>query len=221
MEITEDILKSGHRLRPGGNFDKTSITIHSTGNPNSTAANERAWLDNPSNSRDASWHYVVDENEIIQAIPDNETAWHCGDSYGNKHSIGIEICESGDRTKTLERAARFVAEKMKEYNFDISNILRHYDWTGKNCPRILIDSAYIKYDMDWKWFTNKVKSYFERGEEVEKIYNWTVEVPEWARPTVQKLLDKGYLAGNEKGELGLTETAIKLLVINDRAGLYN
>ena len=57
-------------------------------------------------------------------------------------------------------------------------------------------------------------------EEVEKIYNWTEEVPEWARPTVQKLLDKGYLKGNEKGELELTYSMLKMIVINDRAGLY-
>lgn len=58
-------------------------------------------------------------------------------------------------------------------------------------------------------------------EEMEKVYNWTVEVPEWARPTVQKLLDKGYLVGNDKGELELTYSMLKMLVINDRAGLYN
>ena len=59
------------------------------------------------------------------------------------------------------------------------------------------------------------------AEEVEKIYNWTLEVPEWARPTVQKLLDKGYLIGNDKGELGLTYDMLKVLVINDRARLYD
>ena len=57
-------------------------------------------------------------------------------------------------------------------------------------------------------------------EEMEKVYNWTVEVPEWARPTVQKLLDKGYLKGNDKGELELTYSMLKMIVINDRAGLY-
>ena len=57
-------------------------------------------------------------------------------------------------------------------------------------------------------------------EEVEKVYNWTEEVPEWARPTVQKLLDKGYLKGNDKGELELTYSMLKMIVINDRAGLY-
>ena len=59
------------------------------------------------------------------------------------------------------------------------------------------------------------------AEEMEKIYNWTLEVPKWARPTVQKLLDKGYLKGNDKGELELTYSMLKLLVINDRAGLYD
>ena len=58
-------------------------------------------------------------------------------------------------------------------------------------------------------------------EEVEKVYNWTEEVPDWARQTVQKLLDKGYLVGNDKGELELTYSMLKLLVINDRAGLYD
>ena len=57
-------------------------------------------------------------------------------------------------------------------------------------------------------------------EEMEKVYNWTVEVPEWARQTVQKLLDKGYLKGNDKGELELTYSMLKMIVINDRAGLY-
>lgn len=56
---------------------------------------------------------------------------------------------------------------------------------------------------------------------MEKIYNWTVEVPDWAKSTVQKLLDKGYLIGNDKGELGLNDTALKIFVVNDRAGLYD
>lgn len=58
-------------------------------------------------------------------------------------------------------------------------------------------------------------------EKMGKVYNWTIEVPDWARPTVQKLLDKGYLKGNDKGELELTYSMLKMLVINDRAGLYD
>lgn len=64
------------------------------------------------------------------------------------------------------------------------------------------------------------------AEAVEKntpmIYNYIDEnMPEWARPTIQKLKDKGLLKGNEHGELGLTYSEIHQYVINDRAGLYD
>lgn len=61
-----------------------------------------------------------------------------------------------------------------------------------------------------------------KEEEPEMIYNYLDKnMPEWARPTIQKLMDKGYLKGNEKGELGLNDTMLKIFVVNDRAGLYN
>ena len=46
-------------------------------------------------------------------------------------------------------------------------------------------------------------------------------MPEWAKPTIQKLMDKDLLKGDEKGRLGLTMDMIKMCVINDRAGLYD
>ncbi len=54
----------------------------------------------------------------------------------------------------------------------------------------------------------------------DKVYNKISEVPEWGKATVQKLYDKGILKGTEKG-LEISETLLRLLVINDRAGLYN
>lgn len=53
------------------------------------------------------------------------------------------------------------------------------------------------------------------------IYNYIDEnMPEWARETVQKLTDKGYLKGDGNG-LHLTDSDLKQFVINDRAGLYD
>lgn len=57
--------------------------------------------------------------------------------------------------------------------------------------------------------------------ENEVVYNWTLSCPDWAIPTVQKLLDKKYLVGNEKGELELTYSDLKILVILDRAGNFD
>ena len=53
------------------------------------------------------------------------------------------------------------------------------------------------------------------------IYNYIDEnMPLWARPTIQKLVDKGLLVGDENG-LHLTDGDLKQFVINDRAGLYD
>lgn len=59
------------------------------------------------------------------------------------------------------------------------------------------------------------------AEKAEKVYKWTLEVPEWGRPTVQKLLDKKLLFGDEKGELNITYSMLQMYVVNDRAGLYD
>ena len=168
-KLEKNLLSNNHRLRPKGKYVITSITIHSTGNPDSTIDGERKWLDNPSNTRSAAWNDIVGEGRVINAIPHGEECWHCGSIYGNRHSIGIELIESGDRKKVLETGAEFVASLLKQYSFNISDIKKHFDWTGKNCPRILIDPKYIKGGMDWNYFLGRVKAYLDGDEVVEKI----------------------------------------------------
>lgn len=56
--------------------------------------------------------------------------------------------------------------------------------------------------------------------EKEKIYHYTMSLPEYARPTIQKLLDLGIYKGSAPDDLNMTETLMRILVINDRAGLY-
>jgi len=143
--------------RPGTRMEPTTITIHNTGNPSSTARNERAWLTNQLNTRTASYHIVVDDREAIEVIPLNEVAWHAGDgsrsSSGNRTSIGIEICESGNYERTLQRAAQLVAELLLERNWGTDRLRRHYDWSGKNCPRIMNADGNWS---GWDSFVNRV-----------------------------------------------------------------
>lgn len=158
-----------HNRRPGRAMQPEYLTIHSTANPNSTAQNERDWLTNPSNTRTASWHIAVDDKEVIEAIPLNEMALHAGDGgngTGNTKSIGIEICESGDRTNTIQNAAELVAKMLKERNWGVDRLRRHYDWSGKNCPRILADNNWkgwndfklaVQKELDKLNNSNKVK----------------------------------------------------------------
>jgi len=123
----------------------TSITIHNTGNPSSSARNERGWLTNPVNDRTASFHLVVDENEAIECIPLAESAWHAGDGSGavsgNRTSIAIEICESGRYDRTLDNAVELVARLLRQRGWGIDRLRRHYDWSGKICPRLMYDDG--------------------------------------------------------------------------------
>lgn len=57
--------------------------------------------------------------------------------------------------------------------------------------------------------------------EDKMIYNYMDDnMPSWAKSTIQKLMDKGYINGTVDNELGLTDEMLRLLVINDRAGCY-
>jgi len=54
------------------------------------------------------------------------------------------------------------------------------------------------------------------------IYNYfDGNIPDWAKPTIKKMMDKGILEGDENGKLGLTDEMLRLFVTNDRAGVYD
>lgn len=172
------------KIRPGTKMSPTSITIHSTGNPRSTARNERGWLTNPSNDRIASWHIVVDEREAIEAIPLDEVAYHAGNATGNRTSIGIEICESGNRQKTLANAVKLVVKLLKERGWGVDRLRRHHDWSGKICPRILQPNNW----QGWKDFIKAVEKELNSVAQKTNIPSaWAKEAWEWAKK--EKLLD--------------------------------
>lgn len=57
--------------------------------------------------------------------------------------------------------------------------------------------------------------------EHKMIYAWVDDnMPEWAKPTITKLINKGYLKGDEEGKLNIDDNMLRMLVINDRAGIY-
>lgn len=66
----------------------------------------------------------------------------------------------------------------------------------------------------------KVAKLEKRIENVKPKYNWTLACPKWAQDTVHKLLQKGYLKGDQNGQLNLSEDMCRMLVILDRAGAF-
>src|SRR5690606_32325227 len=125
------------RVTYNGTNSKKYIVIHETANTRAGAnANAHARLQASGNSRAASWHYTVDDKEIVQSFDDNKQCWHAGNRYYNENSIGIEICvnEDGDFKKAVDNAVKLTKYLMSKYNIPTSNVIQHNTASGKNCP---------------------------------------------------------------------------------------
>ena len=131
------------------------IVIHNTANSQSTAQNEVDYLSNSNNTSSTAFHIAVDDHEIIEAIPPTEIAYHAGDGNGegNHYGVGIEICESGDFNKAKSNAAQMVAYLMKIYGIPLSRVKTHHDFSGKDCPRLMLDH--------WDTFLEEVKTAYK------------------------------------------------------------
>ena len=144
VKITKDFIPVGHHNRPGYAMDPAYITVHNTANTarGANAAMHARYEKNPETP--TSWHFTVDEKEIYQHLPLNENGWHAGDGNrgtGNRKSIGIEICENsdGDFEKAVSNAQWLIKKLMKEQGISLANVVPHQHWSGKYCPRKLLD----------------------------------------------------------------------------------
>lgn len=233
------------------------IVIHYTANDGDSDEGNGNYFAN--NIVKASAHYFVDGDSVTQSVPDDYIAWAVGGSkysdcnktgggklYGqctNTNSISIELCDevrngrSDFSPATIENAIDLTKTLMAKYNIDINHVIRHFDVTGKPCPKPFVDNS------TWEEFKNKitesedltVSQYDELISKItklaetvetlkkstEKVYHYTVDIPQWGRPTIQKLMDKGLYNGASESDLNLPDTLLRTLVINDRAGLYD
>ncbi|MER1275456.1 N-acetylmuramoyl-L-alanine amidase [Bacillus velezensis] len=144
VKITRDFIPVGHNNRPGYAMNPAYITVHNTANTarGANAAMHARYEKNPETP--TSWHFTVDEKEIYQHLPLNENGWHAGDGNsgtGNRKSIGIEICENsdGDFEKAVANAQWLIKKLMKEHGISLANVVPHQHWSGKYCPRKLLD----------------------------------------------------------------------------------
>ena len=130
------------------------IVIHYTGNDGDTAANNAKYY--AGNVVKTSAHYFIDEKEIVQSVDDLRVAWAVGGKkypscpqtgggtlHGrclNANSISIELCDEKKNgvyapgAKTVAQALELTKALMKKYNIPASNVIRHFDVTGKLCP---------------------------------------------------------------------------------------
>ena len=124
------------------------ITIHNTAN-DACAIAEISYM--ITNNYKVSYHWAVDDINAVQGIPHDRNAWHAGDGrngFGNKSTIGIEICYSksgGDRfLKAEDNAAELIARLMLQYGWGLEKIglitiNTHQSRSGNYCPHKTLD----------------------------------------------------------------------------------
>lgn len=145
--VLQEFIAVGRPNRPGRAIQPTSITMHNTSNtsPGADARAHSRFVRNtghyvlPSGRKNwVSWHYTVDDNVAIQHLPNTEMGWHAGPANGS--SIGIEVCmhQGIDRDLADRRAAALVARLLRDLGLTRNDIRTHKDWTGKNCPTLLL-----------------------------------------------------------------------------------
>ena len=150
------------------------IVVHNTAN-DAPAANEIKYM--ISNNNQVSFHFAVDDKEVIQGLPLDRNAWACGDGAngkGNRKGIQIEICYSksgGARFENAEKnAAKFIAQLLKESGWGVENVKKHQDFSNKYCPHRTLDKG-------WASFVNMIKDYLnELNKPVQSTQSSSISV---------------------------------------------
>ena len=144
--VQADLLTVNPWSRPGTPLEKIDgIVIHYVGNPGTTAKANRNYFESLSSGETetyASSHFIVGlEGEVIQCVPLSEVAY-CS-SQANDHTVSIEVChadETGEfSAETMASLLRLTAWLCEEFDLAPADVIRHYDVTGKICPKYYVD----------------------------------------------------------------------------------
>jgi len=152
------------------------IIIHWTANVGSKADAQAHYRYFSKNKVNASAHYFVDDHEVVQLIPDDEVAWHIGDKQRfdnlpyrnalvpkgqnpNDFFIGIEMCvyKEANQQKVLENTIELVKNLLSKHKLTTDQVYRHYDMTGKDCPKMFLPTIVSGVQLEHAWLAFKEK----------------------------------------------------------------
>lgn len=166
MTLNDVIQKIAHRSNYGAYRDTSVIkyiVIHYTGNDGDKSWNNANYFQN-NKYLQASAHLFIDDDKVYQSVPFDYVAYSVGASSAdtsagggkyykkctNKNSINIELCDTKKNgvydvtDATVANAVAITKELMAKYNIPASNVIRHFDVTGKRCP------SYWVRDTEWE-----------------------------------------------------------------------
>lgn len=158
-EIDVELLTVNPYSRPGIALKTVKgIVVHYTANPGSSAMANRNYFENLKDNQDrkVSSHFVVGlEGEVVQCIPTKEIAYASNDR--NTDTLSIECChpdETGEFTEdTYDSLVQLTAWLCKRFDLDTDDVIRHFDVTGKDCPRY-----FVQHEDAWEQFREDVQT---------------------------------------------------------------
>lgn len=172
-ELLVELLDINEYSRPGTALEKVrGIVVHYTANPGTTAEQNRGYFQGLAQSGEtyASSHFVIGlSGEIVQCIPCNEIAYASNER--NADTVSIECCipdETGRfNEETYQSLVELVAWLMGRYDLTAEDVIRHYDVTGKACPKFYVENQWA-----WDQFKTDVVEYIdtygiEKTEEIQ------------------------------------------------------
>lgn len=155
-DIDVELLTPNEYSRPGIATDKiTGIVVHYTANPGAGARNNRDYFEGLKDSHvtKASSNFVVGlEGEIIQCVPTWEVAY--ASNSRNTDTVSIECCHTDETGKfndaTYHSMVELCAWLCLKFDLNEEDVIRHYDVTGKNCPKYFVEheDAWVQFKSD-------------------------------------------------------------------------
>ena len=144
--------------RPGTAKEKIrGIVVHYTAKPGATAMDNRNYFENLKDTHETkvSSNFVIGmEGEIVQCVPTWEVAYAANSR--NNDTVSIECChpdESGAFTDaTYASLVDLCAWLCLKFDLTEEDVIRHYDVTGKECPRY-----FVEHTDAWENFRADVK----------------------------------------------------------------
>lgn len=163
-ELDVELLTINEYSRPAMALEQVNgIVIHYTANPGTTAIQNRSYFENLAETHEtkASSHFVIGlEGEIVQCIPCNEISYASNDR--NFDTISIECCIEDETGKfngnTYNSLIKLTTWLMGRYDLSSEDVIRHYDVTGKNCPKY-----YVEHEEAWDTFKDDLLNYIEEN----------------------------------------------------------
>lgn len=169
-------------------------------------------------------------------------AFQNGPLDGNTKGVECYVTSRESGTTVEEKICKNIASVgltnrgVKRYNWSVINAAKN-----AGVSSALLEVCFIDDPDDMEVYTQKFQQIVngiakgivdgfglgtfkmdsEEEDEEMNVYKTLAEVPDWGKPTVEKLIKKGWLKGEKEGDLGIAESSLQVFVVHDRAGLYD